>query len=128
MVQMGKSTLLVEHADADHHATALLAAARSGDKESLRARWLDFEGQLVLHMSHEEIEVLPAYAKEEPTDAGEIVDQHTDVRIELKAVRNKVTSGVASTDDILHAINAFRIHHAHEETTLYRWLAARPKG
>lgn len=121
------STLLSEHATSDHRAAALLEAARAKDHDRLKREWSAFESLLVRHMAREELEVLPGYAAEQPDDAREIVDQHTSIRVELRQVRDKVDAGQASAQDVLHAVNAFRMHHAHEETSLYRWIAQHAK-
>lgn len=117
--------LLADHAEGDHLIAALLRASRAGDQTSVGSCWRDLEKHIMAHMSHEEHVLLPLYALVQPDEVAAIIDGHTELRVQLKRVRQLVREEAATTEDFMRIVNAIHMHHAHEEVGLYRWAASR---
>ncbi len=112
-------SLLVQHAHADREIEALERAVRGvGDVKSC---FDAFESEILRHFETEERQLFPAYERESPEDAAELRGQHAHFRSLLAEARGFVDRNVLVLAHVRRLRIALSLHHAHEETGLYRW-------
>jgi hemerythrin-like domain-containing protein len=112
-----------DHDRLDALFTSLVTTARGDDRAALRKQWERFERELSSHVDLEEVEILPAFAREHPEEARSIRDEHATIRAGL------VELGI---DLDLHCLRAQRVeaftellraHAKREEVLLYPWAS-----
>jgi hypothetical protein len=112
-------TFLLEHARVDRAFETLSRAVRGGGTAADAFDAL--EGALLRHFEAEEQQLFADYGREMPDDAAALRDQHDELRARLAAARDLVHTGAFEERHLRELRTALSLHHAHEETGLYRW-------
>ncbi len=100
---------------------ALVTRARRGHWGELRAEWTTFERELLEHLTMEEKEILPAFAREQPEDVRTLRLEHDRIRAALAEL------GVALDLHLIQSpvIEALAVcldeHSRRENRMLYPW-------
>ena len=124
MAESSQSALLFQHAQADREIEALERAVR-GPGGDVPAAFDALEQSLLSHFEAEEGQLFPAYEQAVPADALTLREQHAEFRSRLAEAHKRVERGQFDARQLRDLHNALTLHHAHEETGLYRWARSR---
>jgi Hemerythrin HHE cation binding domain len=118
---------LLEHAHADHEVAALRQAVAAKDAAATLTCLAALERALLQHFDAEETEMFGDYAAIDPVDVRRLNQEHAQLRNLLRAGHASAERGAFGVEQ-LHAIGiALTLHHAHEETGIYRWARENEK-
>jgi hemerythrin-like domain-containing protein len=101
---------------------ALVACAQQGDPLALRARWSQFEGDLLRHLAEEEATMLPAFARQRPEEARRIREEHEDIRRAVLELGIDLDLHLLRESTVREFVDRLREHARREDASLYRWV------
>ena len=110
-----------EHRELDQTFTALLAAVDADARVECARLWSEFDARLQAHMRLEEELILPAFAREYPQEAEQILAEHALIRSTLLELGIGVDLHFSRADVIERFIALLRSHAEREDRQLYRW-------
>jgi polyisoprenoid-binding protein YceI len=102
---------------------AIVAASTYEDQHAVRELWRGFERQVLAHLDAEEAHVLPLFAKSDPDEAEELLDQHARIRERLLALAIDLDLHSLPPAEVETFIAELRAHAGREERVLYPWAA-----
>jgi polyisoprenoid-binding protein YceI len=102
---------------------AIVAASTYQDQHAIRELWRGFEREVLAHLDAEEAHVLPLFAKSDPDEAEEMLDQHARIRERLLALAIDLDLHSLPPAEVRSFIGELRSHAAREERVLYPWAA-----
>lgn len=116
-----------DHAELDRTIGQLERLLRNDDSSSVGELWTEMERRIRRHLAQEEAQILPAYHAHDAAAAEEIEKAHDELRSQMRACRSAIRGGKVDVDALRSALQLYRVHQLHEDTTMYRWYAALPK-
>jgi hypothetical protein len=119
-----ESKLLIQHAHADREVRALSLAVEHRDSQAVRAAFNALEMELLKHFADEERVLFPRYAPAAPEDVATLVAEHARFRDLLHTAHGLVEQGLFDKASLRELTILLNLHHAHEETGVYRWARA----
>jgi Hemerythrin HHE cation binding domain len=119
------SGLHSQHVSLDRLAVSATKALQARSMDELIPIWAELEAHVRRHLAAEETSLLPDYLKYDPVTAQQIELEHDDLRRRLRACRLSLIDGTAKDEELHAALNAYRAHQLHEDTTVYRWASER---
>jgi polyisoprenoid-binding protein YceI len=102
---------------------AVVAASTDEDQQAARELWRRFERDLLAHLDAEEAHVLPLFAKSDPDEAEELLDQHAHIRERLLALAIDLDLHSLAPELVKSFVAELRSHAVREERVLYPWAA-----
>jgi hemerythrin superfamily protein len=120
-----REVLAAEHAHLEELFAALVASARCDEPGALRPRWARFEEELTAHLVLEEAQILPAFAREYPEEAGAILEEHRRIRGLLNELGVDLDLHCLRSERVTTFIDDLRAHARREENLLYSWVGRR---
>ena len=99
----------------------LIAEARKDDRSKLREAWTVFEKSLRAHITAEEEELLPGYAKVNPTEANAVAQDHAFFRSSLTEFGVDLDLHLVNASAVASFGHRLRTHAANEDKGLYPW-------
>lgn len=112
-----------DHQRLERSFEAIVAASTYEDQHAVRELWRGFERQVLAHLDAEEAHVLPLYARSDPDEAEELLDQHARIRERLLALAIDLDLHSLPPAEVRTFIGELRSHAAREERVLYPWAA-----
>ncbi len=118
-----------DHARIDELLTRAARSVRDDARDDAYARWNELEAQLLAHLDVEEMFVVPELAREDETDAQQILAEHARIRAELGDIGIAFELHIIRADAIDAFCTRLREHAAHEEALMYPLVEQRlPHG
>jgi polyisoprenoid-binding protein YceI/hemerythrin-like domain-containing protein len=100
---------------------AVVAASTCDDLEALHELWRGFQRELLAHLDAEETHILPLFAKSDPDEAEELLDQHARLRERLLELAIDLDLHSLTPEQVRIFIGELRSHSAREDQLLYPW-------
>jgi iron-sulfur cluster repair protein YtfE (RIC family) len=113
------------HERPERHFQSVVARASSEDPIALREAWRVFQEELLGHLADEEVQILPAFARQRPVEARALVDEHARIRARLVKLGIDLDLHCLPAERIADFIATLRAHARHEDDLLYPWAARR---
>jgi len=114
-----------DHERLERQFQSIVAEASCGDPIALHAAWRVFEKELLAHFDDEEIQILPAFALQEPIKARALLDDHQRIRVGLTKLGVDLDLHCLRAERVADFIAALRAHARREDELLYPWAAHR---
>jgi hypothetical protein len=99
----------------------LVVQAQGNDPIELRAGWTAFERELLLHLELEEAEILPGFARHDPTGARAILADHAEIRSALLEMGLNLDLHLLRAEVVEDFVKRLKDHARREEAALYPW-------
>ena len=115
-----------EHTKLEQWFQEIAQRASSGDSRSCDEVWNDFTQQLENHMTFEENELFPRYARRGDAEAeivAGLLAEHAEVRKQIEAIGVDLQLHLGNLDVFDGLFTKLRQHARRERETLYPWLA-----
>jgi len=115
------NALVHHHQELEQRFAALVENAEANDALELRAVWASFERDLTRHLELEERELLPAFARGQPAEAGRLLAEHADIRRRLLDLSMRLDLHFLRADAVQEFVARLRDHARRESALLYPW-------
>jgi len=118
-----RAVLSNDHERLERQFQTIVADAAGKDPTVVRVAWRAFEGELLQHFEDEEVNILPAFAQQRPTEARAIVAEHERIRATLAGLGVDLDLRRLSTERVTDFVVSLRAHARLEDDLLYPWAA-----
>jgi len=118
-----RAILSGDHQRLEQSFDAIVKEAAGAEPRDLRDAWQAFEGDLLAHFDAEEAQVLPVFARSEPKEARELLDEHARLRARLVELAIDLDLHCLTPETISAFVDELRAHAAREEQLFYPWAA-----
>jgi hemerythrin superfamily protein len=117
-----ESMLAGDHHRLDCAFERIVTRANGGDFQQIEAEWSAFQNALLDHLDAEEKHLLPALAKDRPTEARVLSDDHVRIRAQLLQLGVDLDLHCIRADRVTAFVDALRAHAHREEHVFYPWV------
>ena len=114
--------LLREHAELEAGLQRLIEAFETGDQETARTAFREFDRQLAAHVQLEDDLLLPEFAAFDPLEAEQIAAEHRAIRTVIDELVIGSDLHLARVSAIRELAEVLRAHAQREDASLYRWV------
>ena len=115
------AVLGADHARLERIFDTLGREARSSDPLDLQVTWSAFARELMAHLDAEELHVIRPFAKAEPDEARDLLDEHGRIRQKLSELGIDLDLHLLGPERIETFIHELRAHAIRVERLLYPW-------
>lgn len=122
---LDKRRLLDEHVRLDSQCAELISRTTAGDWRSCDAIWDTFSRNLERHMSYEEDELFPTYAKSSPAAAltvQQLDAEHTEFRQRLGTIGVDIQLHLVRVEVLKELVDLLLAHAQCEGQSIYPWI------
>jgi hemerythrin-like domain-containing protein len=121
-----ESMLAGDHDRLDGAFQAIVTRVGGGDFQQIESEWLAFQGALLRHLDAEEKHLIPALAKDRPREAQILLDEHTQIRVQLLQLGADLDVQCLQVERATAFVDVLRAHARREENIYYPWTDRPP--
>src|SRR5689334_15270691 len=119
-----RSLLIHDHERLEGVFSALMTAFQQNAREEVARLWSIFERGLLAHFELEERDILPEFAKVDPTEVATLGAEHKEIRAKLMDLGVGLDLHLTHADVVAELVDTLRKHAKREDALLYRWAQA----
>lgn len=102
----------------------ILQTIIEGDREDVSDAVTALEASILTHLEGEERELIPRYARENPTEAAALLADHATIRRRLTELDVSTDLHLVRADSLRLLLESLRAHAERENAGMYRWAEA----